>query len=83
VIGTRVALDQFILTPLMVAAFFTSQAILEGHGVEEVKHRLSSSWELTLIKNWMVFIPVQLANFSVVPPHFRLGLVNLVSLFWK
>lgn len=28
-------------------------------------------------------VPVQLANFSIVPPHLRLVLVNVVSLFWK
>ena len=30
-----------------------------------------------------LFVPVQLANFSIVPPHLRLVLVNVVSLFWN
>lgn len=51
---TRVTLDQFVLTPVMVGAFFTSQALLEGKGLGEAQHRLNTSWEPTLIKNWMV-----------------------------
>lgn len=83
VIVTRVGLDQFFLTPIMVGAFYTSQALLEGQGIEEAKHRLNNSWQPTLVKNWILFIPVQLANFSIIPPHLRLVLVNVVSLFWN
>ncbi|KAI5476154.1 hypothetical protein MNV49_000372 [Pseudohyphozyma bogoriensis] len=82
-VATRVGLDQFVLTPVMVGAFFTSMSLLEGKGIEEAKRRIETSWQPTLIRNWGVFIPVQLANFSVVPPHLRLLLVNVVSLFWN
>lgn len=56
---------------------------MEGKSWAEAKERVVTSWEPTLYKNWGVFIPVQLANFSIVPPHLRLLLVNVVSLFWK
>lgn len=72
-----------MLTPVMVGLFFTSMSVLEGKGLSEAKKRIESSWAPTLFKNWGLFIPVQLANFSIVPAHMRLVLVNVVSLFWK
>ncbi|GAA6002557.1 hypothetical protein JCM10207_001181 [Rhodosporidiobolus poonsookiae] len=81
--AARVALDQFALTPCMVSLFFTAQTFLEGKGVDEAKKRLEKSWWPTLQRNWGVWIPVQLANFSLVPPHMRLVVVNVVSLFWN
>ncbi|KAL8280913.1 hypothetical protein RQP46_006592 [Phenoliferia psychrophenolica] len=83
IVLTRVGLDQFVLTPVMVGLFFTTQAVLEGKGLGEARRRIESSWAPTLYKNWGLFIPVQLANFSIVPPHLRLVLVNVVSLFWN
>ncbi|PPQ81756.1 hypothetical protein CVT25_013617 [Psilocybe cyanescens] len=37
----------------------------------------------TLIRNWGVYIPTQIINFSLVPPHLRLVVVSVVSLFWN
>ncbi|KAM0752217.1 integral membrane protein [Meredithblackwellia eburnea MCA 4105] len=82
-VAARVGLDQFVLTPVLVGVFFTSMSLMEGKGIEEAKRRISTSWAPTLVKNWGLFIPVQLANFSIVPAHLRLVLVNVVSLFWN
>ncbi|KZT58908.1 hypothetical protein CALCODRAFT_494394 [Calocera cornea HHB12733] len=79
----KVSLDQFVLTPGIVAVFFTSMALMEGQGGEEVRRRLAEAWAPTLVRNWGVFIPTQLVNFSVVPLHHRLLVVNVVSLFWN
>jgi len=82
-IASKVCLDQFVLTPAIVGLFFTSMTILEGKGTYEIRRRLETTWQPTIIKNWTVFIPVQLLNFSVVPVQYRLLLVNFVSLFWN
>jgi len=82
-IGARVGLDQFVLTPNVVAIFFTSMAVLEGKDATHIKQKLYAHWQPTLIRNWAVFIPVQLLNFAVVPPQLRLLVVNCVSLFWN
>lgn len=83
VVATRVGLDQGFLTPIMVGVFFTSMSLLEGKGLDEAKKRLDTSYKSTLVRNWGVFVPVQIANFAVVPPHLRLVVVNVVSLFWN
>ena len=39
VVAARVGLDQFVLTPVMVGVFFSSMALGEGKGVDEVQRR--------------------------------------------
>ncbi|GAA5876604.1 hypothetical protein JCM8547_002420 [Rhodosporidiobolus lusitaniae] len=81
--AARVAGDQLVLTPFMVGLFFSAQTFLEGKGTDEAKKRLESSWWPTLQRNWGVWFPIQVLNFSIVPPHLRLVVVNVVSLFWN
>ncbi|KDE06585.1 hypothetical protein MVLG_03081 [Microbotryum lychnidis-dioicae p1A1 Lamole] len=82
-VATRVGLDQFVLTPVLVGVFYTSMALSEGYGIQGAKERVRFAWWPTLQKNWGLFIPVQVANFAIVPAHLRLVLVNVVSLFWN
>jgi protein Mpv17 len=79
----RVALDQGVLTPAAVAFFFTSMAILEGKSFADAKERLSNAYQPTLMRNWGVFVPTQIINFSIVPHHLRFLVVSVVSLFWN
>jgi len=79
----KVGLDQFLLTPGLVSLFFTSMTFMEGKGLDEVQRRIELAWLPTLIRNWGVFIPTQIVNFSIVPLHHRLLVVNVVSLFWN
>ncbi|EJU04360.1 hypothetical protein DACRYDRAFT_20915 [Dacryopinax primogenitus] len=79
----KVGLDQFVFTPGLIAVFFTSMTLMEGKGSEEVGRRLHGAWAPTLVRNWGVFIPTQLVNFSVVPLQHRLLVVNVVNLFWN
>ncbi|EDR02616.1 uncharacterized protein LACBIDRAFT_308281 [Laccaria bicolor S238N-H82] len=93
----RVWLDQAILTPVPVAFFYGSMSILEGKP-EEATSRIKAASVPTIIRNWCVltdpqwrllilfrgvYIPTQLINFSIVPPHLRFFTVSVVSWFWS
>ncbi|KAF8892308.1 hypothetical protein CPB84DRAFT_1826122 [Gymnopilus junonius] len=78
----RVWLDQAFLTPVAIAFFYSSMSVLEGK-TQDAFHRVKSAYVSTLIRNWGVFIPTQLINFSLVPPHLRFVVVGVVSLFWN
>ncbi|KIJ12458.1 hypothetical protein PAXINDRAFT_171247 [Paxillus involutus ATCC 200175] len=79
----RVWLDQAVLTPVAVGFFFGTMSILEGKGISGAKERISENYQSTLIRNWTVFIPTQIINFAIVPPHLRFVVVSVVSLFWN
>lgn len=55
VVLTRVGLDQFVLTPVLVGVFFTSMSLMEGKGIDEAKRRVKNFWFPTLQKNWSLF----------------------------
>lgn len=78
----RVWLDQAILTPVAVAFFYGSMSVLEGKP-EEALSRIKAAYVPTIIRNWGVYIPTQLINFSIIPPHLRFFTVSVVSLFWN
>ncbi|KAL5495889.1 SYM1 [Sanghuangporus weigelae] len=79
----RVWLDQAVLTPAAVGFFFTSMTFLEGKGISEAKRRVEAAYIPTILRNWGVFVPTQVINFSVVPAHMRFVFVGVVSLFWN
>ena len=35
-----------------------------------------------ILKNWMIFVPVQCITFSIIPQHFRVSFVAFISFFW-
>ncbi|KAI5824568.1 hypothetical protein K523DRAFT_315062 [Schizophyllum commune Tattone D] len=78
----RVWLDQAFLTPIAVVYFFSMMSLLEGKPYE-APDRVRSAYVPTIIRNWGVFIPAQIINFSIVPPQFRFAYVGVVSLFWN
>ncbi|KAF8175136.1 hypothetical protein BJ912DRAFT_885137 [Pholiota molesta] len=78
----RVWLDQALLTPVAVGFFYSSMSVLEGKP-EEAVERVQAAYVPTLIRNWGVFIPTQIINFSLTPPHLRFVVVSIVSLFWN
>ncbi|KAJ7449033.1 hypothetical protein B0H11DRAFT_2079267 [Mycena galericulata] len=78
----RVWLDQCVLTPGAVIVFFGSMALLEGKPQEAIP-RIGAGYIPTLLRNWAVFVPTQIINFWLVPPHLRFVVVSVVSLFWN
>lgn len=78
----RLWLDQAVLTPAGIVFFYTSMSGLEGN-IGKAWERLEEAYVPTLVRNWMVFVPTQLVNFTLVPPHLRMVTVGVVSLFWN
>lgn len=80
---TKVALDQTLAAPSMLALFFTSTTLMEGKGFADVNAKLQKSYWSTLLASWAVWVPVQTINMAFVPPSQRLLFVNVVSIFWN
>ncbi|KAI4519375.1 hypothetical protein K525DRAFT_258560 [Schizophyllum commune Loenen D] len=74
--------DRGIPPPVAVVYFFSMMSLLEGKPYE-APDRVRSAYVPTIIRNWGVFIPAQIINFSIVPPQFRFAYVGVVSLFWN
>ena len=82
----KLAVDQLFWTPfLYLPVFFGGMALLELKGREEAMQQVrQKGWGLTttLVANWRFWVPVNLANYVVVPPDFRILWTNCASLVW-
>lgn len=81
----KVFCDMFVQTPVLTLPIaYYSKALLVGnsfkqameHYVDDVKNRG------LLYKFWALWTPVQCMTFSIIPEHFRVSFIALVSFFW-
>ena len=81
----KVFCDMFVQTPLLTLPIaYYAKAVLVGnsfkhamaHYVDDIKNRG------LLFKFWGLWTPVQCLTFSIIPEHFRVSFIALVSFFW-
>ncbi|KAK0549809.1 Protein required for ethanol metabolism [Tilletia horrida] len=82
-ITTRVAVDQTISAPIIVTMFLSSTTLLAGGSTTDVKEKLRQSWWSTVKTGWLVWVPTQTINISVVPQDYRLIFLSTVALCWN
>ncbi|KAF8968785.1 hypothetical protein BDZ97DRAFT_1696290 [Flammula alnicola] len=78
----RVSLDQAIFSPAAVASFYGTMSALEGRP-SEAADRVRATFVPTLLLSWVVYIPTQIINLSLTPPHLRVVVVSMASVFWN
>nr|CDS27931.1 protein Mpv17 [Hymenolepis microstoma] len=78
-----VVTDQAVMAPMLVGSIIGLTGFTRNWSMEEAKRGLSASYVSALRTNWMVWFPTQFINFTFVPVHFRLFVVNFVALFWN
>ncbi|KAF9518750.1 hypothetical protein BS47DRAFT_1370936 [Hydnum rufescens UP504] len=79
---SRVILDQFAFSPVIIPVFFTATTFMEGKSNTDVRRKIETSYKSTLLANWALFIPFQTIN-MFIPPQHRLLAVNLIALLWN
>jgi len=62
---TKLAVDQTVFAPSIIAAFFTYTSLSEGRGIEGVKERLSQVYLPSLKANYMLWPAANFVNFYV------------------
>ncbi|KAI1463987.1 uncharacterized protein F4812DRAFT_218708 [Daldinia caldariorum] len=76
----RVAADQLLFAPTFIGVFLSSMAVMEGGSPRD---KLAKSYLPALQTNYLIWPFVQMANFTFVPLHHRVLVVNLVSIGWN
>ena len=81
----KVFCDMFVQTPLLTLPIaYYAKALLVGnsfrhamtHYVDDIRNRG------LLFKFWGLWTPVQCLTFSIIPEHFRVSFIAMVSFFW-
>lgn len=79
----KVIIDQALFAPSMLFFFMSSLDLISGHSVEYAKQHLKDDYASVLKANWTFWPAVQITNFTLMPPHLRLLVVQVVALFWN
>ena len=70
-LATKVVVNQIVLTPVLNSYFFGMQALLAGHGIEEIWERIKRTVPTSFINSWKLWPAVTAFNFTYVQPQFR------------
>lgn len=82
---TKVLFDLGVLTPLLCLplAYLVKALIFQYTFKEGIRLYLEDVSEHGLLrKYWMIWFPVQCLTFGVVPQHYRIAFIALISFFW-
>ncbi|KAI5474735.1 protein of integral membrane protein, Mpv17/PMP22 family [Pseudohyphozyma bogoriensis] len=89
-LASRVSLDALVFAPMSTCLFYTCQGAMEQRpfmanvgDVQCVKERLSERIWPTLWKQWMVFLPAQMINLTLIPIYARPPFMNCFAIAWN
>ncbi|EDV39414.1 uncharacterized protein Dana_GF24503 [Drosophila ananassae] len=76
----KILLDQFICSPLYIAVFFLTMAVLEETTWEEVQQEIREKALVLYMAEWTVWPLAQFINFLLIKPQYRVFYDNSISL---
>lgn len=80
-ISLKIILDQVIGSPLSLAAYFATLGLCERSSWRHVKQELvEKGFGRIYLAEWIVWPPLQVINFALVPLRYRILFDNIVSL---
>merc|ERR1719436_2249331 len=80
ILGKKMVLDQFLLTPVIIVLFYVTMNAMEGKSdwLEECKHKF---WK-TFGADCCYWLPVQALNFVYVPSDLRVAFIAVATFVW-
>ena len=84
-ITKRVALDQFVWTPVFFVIWLGGFWSMEAGEINtpRLTQQLTDSLPEVMVANWILWIPAQYLNFYACPVKFQVLFVNLIELGWN
>ncbi|XP_007108447.1 mitochondrial inner membrane protein Mpv17 isoform X3 [Physeter macrocephalus] len=79
----KMLLDQGGFAPCFLGCFLSLVGTLNGLSAQDNWAKLQQDYPDALITNYYLWPAVQLANFYVVPLHYRLAVVQCVAVIWN
>uniref|UniRef100_A0A2P2I5S7 Mitochondrial inner membrane protein Mpv17 n=1 Tax=Hirondellea gigas TaxID=1518452 RepID=A0A2P2I5S7_9CRUS len=79
----KVFFDQAFFAPSFLVVFLGSLGLMQGKTANEVQKQIKKDYIDIVIAGWMVWPAVQVCNFSFVPLHHQVLVVQTFALFWN
>ena len=80
IVGAKVFLDQFVLGPPSLFCFFVLMSWLEGK--DDVLAECRLKFSAAFAADCVFWIPVQAANFMLVPAAYRVSFIGVMAFVW-
>ncbi|KAF7723165.1 Protein required for ethanol metabolism [Apophysomyces ossiformis] len=82
-VGARLAIDQVVFAPTILAMYFTGISWLEGRSMNELYEKFDQSYATTLKNSYQFWPMLNLVNFSVIPAIYRPLFSSCGSIVWN
>jgi len=82
VVMKKLFLDQFLLTPWLVAIFFIGMSYMEGLRGDAVLDECKVKFLKTFVLDCCYWLPVQALNFLFIPPMLRVVYIGVTTFVW-
>lgn len=79
----KIMLDQFVVSPLCIVAFFLGLNALEMKPLKEVVSELKSKFYTVYLVDWIIWPPTQYLNFYLVPVKYQVLYINAVTMLYN
>lgn len=80
IVVKKLAMDQFLITPILLVIFFTGMSVMEraSDPLAECREKFLP----TFARSCLFWLPAQTANFLWIPPHLRVVYIGGCALVW-
>jgi len=82
VVMKKLILDQFILTPWLLAIFFIGMSYLEGKRGNSMLKECQNKFIKTFTLDCLYWLPIQALNFLFVPAGLRVAYIGVTTFIW-
>ncbi|XP_057667450.1 mpv17-like protein 2 [Diorhabda carinulata] len=79
----KIMLDQFVMSPLCIVAFFFGLNALEMKPLKEVVSELQNKFYTVYLVDWIIWPPTQYLNFYLVPVKYQVLYINAVTMLYN
>ncbi|XP_049854463.1 protein Mpv17-like isoform X5 [Schistocerca gregaria] len=83
IVVKKVALDQLCFVPVFLGVLVSIIGFANGKSLDQVKEKLEADYPDIMMTNYKIWPLVQTLNFSVVPVHYQVPLVQVVAVGWN
>eukprot|EP01059_Diplonema_ambulator_P012011 TRINITY_DN22104_c0_g1_i1.p1 TRINITY_DN22104_c0_g1~~TRINITY_DN22104_c0_g1_i1.p1 ORF type:complete len:194 (+),score=23.00 TRINITY_DN22104_c0_g1_i1:29-610(+) len=81
-VAKKVALDQCVASPLVHLLFLPFMSFLEGKGLEDAYHKLTTTYTSMMLTSFMYWPFAHLLTFGLVPLRHRVLFVSCAGMLW-
>uniref|UniRef100_A0A499FUY6 Mpv17-like protein 2 n=1 Tax=Anopheles farauti TaxID=69004 RepID=A0A499FUY6_9DIPT len=79
----KIAIDQFVISPIFIVTYLYSAGLLEGASVPECTAELRHKYWTIYTADWLVWPPTQFINFYLISPKYRVLYINAITMLYN